>query len=144
MKEKLRRIRALTVKEFREVLRDNSSLAMGLLLPLILILVIGYGISLDVKHAPIGVVLEDASPEAQQVVDFVDGSEYFQPTYLTSMHQAVRALEQRKIDAILRVPRHDHPELCGNGGGPVVRPADGQPGSGSCGSGDPALVQRCP
>lgn len=47
MKEKLRRIRALTVKEFREVLRDNSSLAMGLLLPLILILVIGYGISLD-------------------------------------------------------------------------------------------------
>ena len=102
MKEKLRRIRALTVKEFREVLRDNSSLAMGLLLPLILILVIGYGISLDVKHAPIGVVLEDASPEAQQVVDFVDGSEYFQPTYLTSMHQAVRALEQRKIDAILR------------------------------------------
>ena len=36
MKEKLRRIRALTVKEFREVLRDNSSLAMGLLLPLIL------------------------------------------------------------------------------------------------------------
>ena len=70
------------MKEFREVLRDNSSLAMGLLLPLILILVIGYGISLDVKHAPIGVVLEDASPEAQQVVDFVDGSEYFQPTYL--------------------------------------------------------------
>lgn len=104
MRDNLRRIRALTVKEFREVLRDNSSLALGLLLPIILILVIGYGISLDVKHAPIGVVLEDASPEAQQVVDFVDGSEYFQPTYMTSMNQAVRALEQRKIDAILRVP----------------------------------------
>lgn len=104
MKDNLRRIRALTVKEFREVLRDNSSLALGILLPIILILVIGYGISLDVKHAPIGVVLEDASPEAQQVVDFVDGSEYFRPTYMTSMNQALRAMEQRKIDAILRVP----------------------------------------
>ena len=58
MKDNLRRIRALTVKEFREVLRDNSSLALGILLPIILILVIGYGISLDVKHAPIGVVLK--------------------------------------------------------------------------------------
>ena len=104
MRDNLRRIWALTVKEFREVLRDNSSLALGILLPIILILVIGYGISLDVKHAPIGVVLEDASPEAQQVVDFVDGSEYFRPTYMTSMDQALRAMEQRKIDAILRVP----------------------------------------
>ncbi len=51
------------MKEFREVLRDNSSLAMGILLPIILILVIGYGITLDVKHAPIGVVLEDTSPK---------------------------------------------------------------------------------
>lgn len=104
MRDGLRRIRALTVKEFREVLRDNSSLAMGILLPIILILVIGYGITLDVKHAPIGVVLEDTSPEAQRVVDFVDGSDYFKPTYLTNMPQAVKALEQRKIDAILRVP----------------------------------------
>ena len=32
MKDNLRRIRALTVKEFREVLRDNSSLALGILL----------------------------------------------------------------------------------------------------------------
>lgn len=104
MKDSLRRIRALTVKEFREVLRDNSSLAMGILLPIILILVIGYGITLDVKHVPMGVVLEDTSPEAQRVVEFVDGSEYFQPTYLTNMFQATKALEQRKIDAILRVP----------------------------------------
>ena len=37
--------------------------------------------------------------------------------------------------------RHDHPELCGNSGGPVVRTADGQPGGGGRGPGDPALVQ---
>ena len=104
MKDTLRRIRALTVKEFREVLRDSSSLALGVLLPIVLILVIGYGISLDVKHAPIAMVLEDTSPEAQRVVSFVDGSEYFKPVYFTNMNQADRAMKQRQVDAILRVP----------------------------------------
>ena len=104
MKDSLRRIRALTIKEFREVMRDSSSLALGIVLPIVLILIIGYGISLDVKHAPIGVVLEDPSPEAQRIVNFVDGSEYFQPTYFMNMNEADRAMKQRKVDAILRVP----------------------------------------
>lgn len=104
MRDSLRRIGALTKKEFQEVLRDNSSLAMGILLPIVLILIIGYGITLDVKHAPVAVVLEDASPEAQQVVDFVDGSDYFKPVYMTSMGQAQKAMTARTVDAILRVP----------------------------------------
>ncbi len=99
-----RRIKALTIKEFREVLRDNSSLAMGILLPIALLFIIGYGISLDVKNVSLGVVLEDPSPQAQQVVNFVDGTEYFRPVYMTNMHQAEKSMEKREIDGILRVP----------------------------------------
>ena len=102
--DRLRRMRALTHKEFLEVGRDKSSLMMGILLPIILILVIGFGISLDVKNAPIAVVLEDNAPEARQMVNFVDGSEYFKPVYMTDIYQAVQAFETRKVDAILRVP----------------------------------------
>lgn len=98
------RIKALTIKEFREVLRDNSSLAMGILLPIALLFIIGYGISLDVKNVSLGVVLEDTSPQAQQVVNFVDGTEYFRPVYMTDMYQAEERMEKREIDAILRVP----------------------------------------
>ena len=38
-----RRLIALTRKETRELLRDSSSLALGVVLPLVLILIIGYG-----------------------------------------------------------------------------------------------------
>ena len=62
--QKLRRIRALVVKETRQVVRDPSSIAMGVVLPLILILLFGYGLSLDVKNVPIAVVMEYPGPEA--------------------------------------------------------------------------------
>ena len=55
---KLRRIRALVSKETRQIVRDPSSIAIGVVLPLLLILLFGYGLSLDVKNVPIAVVIE--------------------------------------------------------------------------------------
>ena len=46
------RLRALTVKETRQLLRDKSNLMVGLFLPVVLILVFGYGLSFDIKNAP--------------------------------------------------------------------------------------------
>ena len=48
-----RRIWALVRKEARQVLRDPSSMAIGIVLPVMLILLFGYGLSLDVKQVPI-------------------------------------------------------------------------------------------
>ena len=80
MNPSLQRLGALIRKEFSQLIRDNSTLLMGIVLPLILILIIGYGMSLDVKHVPMAVVLEDNSPTARQMVNFTEGSEYFNPT----------------------------------------------------------------
>jgi hypothetical protein len=55
-------------KEVRQLLRDASNLAMGLLLPGVLILIFGYGLSFDVKDAPVAVVMEDSSPTARDAV----------------------------------------------------------------------------
>ena len=63
-----RRLAALTRKEFRQLLRDPSNLAIGIVLPIVLILIFGYGLSLDTRDAPLAVVLEDASPTARDVV----------------------------------------------------------------------------
>ena len=51
------------VKETRQLLRDKSNLMVGLFLPLVLILLFGYGLSFDVKHAPVAIVTEDTSPD---------------------------------------------------------------------------------
>lgn len=69
-----------------------------------MILIIGYGISLDVKNVPIAVVLEDPSPASQDVLSFMDGSEYFSPTYVTSFKEAEQMMTDRKVNAIIDVP----------------------------------------
>ena len=99
-----RRLVALCRKEFVQLWRDSSSLLIGTVLPILLIIIIGSGINLDVKNAPIAVVLEDASPTAQDAVSFLSGSAYFSPRYVTSRTEAVRLMDDREVNAILVVP----------------------------------------
>ena len=52
----LRRLRALTIKEWCQLIRDPSSFAVGLVLPLVLIFNFGSGLSLDLGNTPIAVI----------------------------------------------------------------------------------------
>jgi ABC-2 type transport system permease protein len=79
-------------------------MAMGILLPIVLILIFGYGLSLDVKNAPIAVVMEDPSPAAAEVMAGLELSSYISPVVLSSMHDARELMLERKIDGIVRVP----------------------------------------
>lgn len=98
------RLTAMIKKEFRQLIRDNSSILIGIFLPIILIFIIGYGVTLDVKNVPVAVVLEDTSPAAHDVLSFLSGSEYFSPIYVTSMYEAVELMDDRKVDAVLKIP----------------------------------------
>lgn len=99
-----RRFIALLRKEIRQMLRDRSNLAVGLLLPAVLILLFGYGLSFDVKNAPVAVVLEDGSPAARDVLAGLQGSPYLAPVWTTGMPQAERLMREGKVRAIVRVP----------------------------------------
>lgn len=98
------RMVALTRKEVRQMLRDRSNLAVGLLLPIAMILLFGYGLSLDVDHSPIGVVLEDTSPTARNVFHAFEGTSYIDPSWAPSMDVAERRMLAGDLDAIVRVP----------------------------------------
>lgn len=98
------RLIALVRKEMRQMLRDRSNLAVGLLLPPILILLFGYGLSFDVENAPVAVVLEDRSPSVRGVVDGLQGSPYLSSVWVNDMAEAERLMRAREVDGILRVP----------------------------------------
>ncbi|MEJ8855138.1 ABC transporter permease [Variovorax robiniae] len=98
------RLVALTRKETRQLLRDPSSLAIGILLPILLILIFGFGLSLDVKNAPLAVVMEDSSPTALQAVSGLQLTPYLSPVVLGSMKEAEALLGAHKVDGIVRVP----------------------------------------
>jgi len=85
------------------VVRDPSSIAIGIVLPVVLILLFGYGLSLDVTNAPVAVVLEDPSPDAMELAASFQLSPYFDAQLLTSMPRAQQLMLARKVDAIVRI-----------------------------------------
>lgn len=100
----VRRLRALIYKECLQLTRDPSSFFIGLVIPALLIFLIGFGMSMDVTHIPTAVVLEDSSPTARSVVSFMNESPYFSPRYVTSMEEAKELMDERRAEAILRIP----------------------------------------
>jgi len=105
------RLLSLIRKEFRQLLRDRSNLAMGLLLPVVLIFIFGYGLSLDVRDAPVAVVLEDRSPAAADVLAGLGRTQYLAPVAAGSMREAERMMLDHQVDAIVRVPGDFSPRL---------------------------------
>ena len=99
-----RRLYALTRKEVRQLLRDPSNLAIGLLLPVILILIFGYGLSLDVRNAPIALIMDDRSASAMEAVAGLRLSPYLSPVEVTSLQEANELMRTRAVDGIVRVP----------------------------------------
>ncbi|HEV7442201.1 MAG TPA: ABC transporter permease [Steroidobacteraceae bacterium] len=103
-RDKARRVRALMVKETRQVIRDPSSIAIGVVLPMILILLFGYGLSLDVKNVPVAVVVEDPGPAARELVAGFQLSPYFHAQITHAMQPAEKLMLERSVDAIVRIP----------------------------------------
>ncbi len=100
---KMRRVRSLVRKETRQIIRDPSSIALGIVLPVLLILLFGYGLSLDVTNVPVAVVVEDPSPAAAELAASFQLSPYFDAHLMTSMPQAQRLMLTRKVDGVIRI-----------------------------------------
>jgi len=100
---RMRRAGSLIRKEARQIVRDPSSIAMGIVLPVVLILLFGYGLSLDVTNVPVAVVLEDASPAAVDLAASFQLSDYFDVQLMTSMPRAQELMLSRKVDGIIRI-----------------------------------------
>jgi pyoluteorin transport system permease protein len=100
---KLRRVWSLVGKEARQIVRDPSSIAIGVVLPVLLILLFGYGLSLDVRHVPLAIVLEGPSPAATELAASFQLSPYFDVQLLTSMSRAEELMLARKVDGIVRI-----------------------------------------
>ena len=73
----LRRIAALIRKEAIQILRDPSSFMIAGVLPLLLLFIFAFGVSLDLRRVPVGVVVEQPTPEANSLLASFRNSRYF-------------------------------------------------------------------
>lgn len=99
------RTSSLTIKETRQLLRDKSSIAMGLLLPLLLIFIFGYCISLDLTDARIAVFNQDPGKVATSIIQGFKGSSYITPIQVNSMHEAKELFDKGEVRGIVVFPQ---------------------------------------
>jgi ABC-2 type transport system permease protein len=91
---KLHRVRAIARKELIHVLRDPRSLGMAIAIPMLLLLLFGYALTLDVDRVPLVVWDRSGSPESRELVSRFDGSRYFDLRAHAGSYPAV----ERSID----------------------------------------------
>ncbi|WP_346896170.1 ribosome-associated ATPase/putative transporter RbbA [uncultured Roseibium sp.] len=72
-----RRMRAYSLREGKELMRDPVRLAVALIGTMILMMVFGYGLTTDVEHLNFAVLDNDNSLESRQYVESISGSRYF-------------------------------------------------------------------
>jgi ABC-2 type transport system permease protein len=84
------RLRAVAKKEFIHVLRDWRSLFLAIAIPIIMILLYGYALTLDLRKVPTVVWDQSRSPESRELLSLFQGSPYFS---ITRFHDNYRDLQ---------------------------------------------------
>lgn len=101
-----RRIRALLVKESFQIVRDPSSLLISVVLPVILLFLYGFGVSLDLDHLRIGLVLEDTAPDAQSFAKSLTDSPFFEVKIARDRREMLDDLTRGAIRGFVVVPSY--------------------------------------
>ena len=102
---RLDRALAIARKETRELLRDPAYLGLAVVVPLLLILLLGYQLSLDVKGVLVAVLDHDRSPWSRDYIDGVVHSEYFRLVgVLDSASQAQEWIRSGRARVVIDVP----------------------------------------
>ena len=100
-----RRLTAVIKKEFIHIFRDTRSLAMAFLMPVILLFIFGYGITLDIKSINMGVYDLDKTAESRGLVERFRASGYFDIVgTVESTKETDRLIDRNIAHMVLVVP----------------------------------------
>jgi ABC-2 type transport system permease protein len=116
---KIMRLRGFLRKEILQIRRDPSSIVLALVMPVVLLFLFGYGVSLDARNVPVAIVLDDHGSEARELAGRFALSPYFAPVRADTFDEATRMLDRRTVDGIVRVQSDFSAQLARGGAAPV-------------------------
>lgn len=100
------RIWAITRKEFLHVLRDPRSLGGAIAIPMMMLVLFGYALTLDVDKVPLVVWDQSGTEQSRQLIARFDGSRYFSlREYFDNYPDIVRAIDAGRALAAMIIPR---------------------------------------
>jgi ABC-2 type transport system permease protein len=102
---KLRRLAAVARKESLHVLRDPRSLGMGIFIPMLMLVLYGYALTLDVDDVPLVVWDQSRTAASRELVSRFDGSRYFTVVATADDYRRIDALvDEGRVMAALVIP----------------------------------------
>jgi ABC-2 type transport system permease protein len=113
------RLKGLVRKEALQILRDPSSLAIAFALPLILLLIFGYGVSLDAKDVPVALVVEAPSAETADFTGSFEQSPYFEAVVAANIQEAEQAMRRGDVNGIVWLRSNFSQEFFGANSAPI-------------------------
>ena len=100
-----RRLKAVARKEFLHILRDPRSLLLGIGMPMLLLFLFGYALTLDVDRVPLAVWDQSGTHASREFVSRFSGSRYFDLRIRTDSYQQIeQAIDQREALIALVIP----------------------------------------
>ena len=103
-KSSWRRLRALIWKEAIQIVHDPSSILIAFVLPVMLLFLFGYAVSLDSTKLKIGLVIEDRSPETESLLAAFRNSKFFELKASFSRAELEKDLVAGKLRGLVVVP----------------------------------------
>jgi ABC-2 type transport system permease protein len=121
-----RRLRAVFVKELHHITRDPLSLAMALAVPLLMLLLFGWALSLDVDRIPTLVFDQNRTQASADLIKQFQASRYFDLYGYVDNYAAIeRAIDRNQALIGIAIPRNFSKPSGGGGSEPVQILIDG-------------------
>lgn len=96
---------AVARKETRQIIRDSRALYLALGIPVMLMILFGYALSLDVDNIPMAIWDQDRSPQSRELVDRLTSSGYFRVVFRTDRYEdIVNAVDRNRVSVGLVIP----------------------------------------
>ena len=100
------RIQTIALKEFYHLIRDFRSLYLAFAIPLLLILLFGYALSLDVDNVNTMVLDHDRTAVSRDFIQQINASAYFRVSgYLQNEREARDLLDHGRTTMVIIIPR---------------------------------------
>ncbi|MBD1226184.1 ABC transporter permease [Xenorhabdus griffiniae] len=99
-----RRLKALCIKETKQIIRDPSSALIAVVIPLMLLFIFGYGINLDSSKLRLGILMEQQSKDARELVHVFTGSPYIDATISDNRQFLIKKMQENQIRGIIVIP----------------------------------------
>lgn len=112
------RIRALARKEALQIIRDPSVMLIAFVLPVVMLLLFAYAVSLDIRKVPIGLVVESDGAAARSLAAAFSGTRYFVVNPARDRREVADAVLDGRLRGYVVIPQDFEQRL--NAHGPRV------------------------